>query len=99
MDTGRLSCGGKNKQTKEEYLNLQNIPSDKETRACFVSSYGHDWISADYQGQESVIIANISKDEAMIEFFRRGKGDLHSLAAKMAYPKHLEELPWKMSKD
>ena len=28
MDTGRLSCGGKNKQTKEEYLNLQNIPSD-----------------------------------------------------------------------
>ena len=90
MDTGRLSCGGKNKQTKEEYLNLQNIPSDKETRACFVSSHGCDWISADYQGQESVIIANISKDEAMIEFFRRGKGDLHSLAAKMAYPKHLE---------
>jgi DNA polymerase I-like protein with 3'-5' exonuclease and polymerase domains len=93
MDTGRLSCGGKNKQTKEEYLNLQNIPSDAETRSCFISSMGCDWVSADYQGQESVIIANISEDAAMIEFFRRGKGDLHSLAAKMAYPEHLQDIP------
>lgn len=50
MDTGRLSCGGKNKDAKIQYLNLQNLPSDKETRACFVSEkviYGHQQIIVD----------------------------------------------------
>lgn len=43
--------------------------------------------------QESVILANISKDAAMIELFLHGCGDLHSLVAKMVYPDELKDLP------
>lgn len=90
MDTARLSCGGKNRQTGEEYVNLQNLPKDAETRACFVAEPGNLWISADYKSQESVIIANVTQDPAMIDIFLNGDGDIHSLAAKMAFPKELE---------
>ena len=86
MKTGRISSGGKNKSTGEEYLNFQNIPGDAETRSFFIASKGYKWISADYSGQESVILTNISKDPAMIEFFQKGKGDIHSLVAKLSYP-------------
>lgn len=92
MDTGRLSCGGKNKQTGEKYLNLQNLPKDKETRACFIASEGSDWISIDYSGQESVIIAEVSKDPLMINEFLHGSGDMHSLVAKGAYPEILKDV-------
>lgn len=95
MDTGRLSCGGKNKQTGEEYLNLQNLPNDTETRSCFIASEGNDWISIDYSGQESVIIAEVSKDPLMIEEFLHGSGDMHSLVAKAAYPEKLKDVPVK----
>lgn len=95
MDTGRLSCGGKNKKTKEEYVNLQNLPSDPETRACFIPKDGNTWISADYKGQESVIIADISGDKAMIKEFLEGSGDIHSLVCKMSYPNIVEDCPVK----
>lgn len=95
MDTGRLSCGGKNKQTGEKYLNLQNLPRDEETRACFIASPGNKWISIDYSGQESVIIAEVSQDPKMIEEFLHGSGDMHSLVAKSAYPELLKDVPVK----
>ena len=44
-DTSRLSSGG-----GEEKLNAQNIPSDEETRACFIASNGYKWLSCDYSG-------------------------------------------------
>lgn len=94
MDTGRLSCGGGvDKDSGRKLLNLQNLPKNPETRSCFVAEEGNKWISADYCSQESVIITNISQDPAMINFFKEGKGDIHSLAAKMAFPKKLEHIP------
>lgn len=99
MDTGRLSCGGKNAKTKEEYVNLQNLPADKETRACFVAEKGNLWISADYQGQESRLIASIANDAAMIDLFNNGCGDVHSLTAKMAYPHIIGDCPVEEIKD
>lgn len=89
MDTGRLSSGGKDKVNKVEYVNLQNIPHDAETRSCFIVEPNHKWLSADYKGQESVILANVSQDEAILDLLRKD-GDLHSLVAKMVYPKELE---------
>lgn len=80
-DTARVSSGG-----GVYKLNLQNLPHDPETRACFTAEKGNKWISADYQSQESRIIASVSKDEAMIELFEHGCGDVHSLVAKMSYP-------------
>lgn len=97
-DTHRYSSGGgEDKEVipgrKVPLVNLQNLPADAETRACFVAESGNKWISADYSGEESVILANISKDKAMIDLFLHGCGDLHSLVAKMVYPDELKDIP------
>ena len=47
--------------------------------------------SLDYSSEESVILANIARDEAMLDIFRN-KGDLHSLVAKMVYPEELKDI-------
>lgn len=76
-DTGRLSSANPN---------LQNLPSDKITRSCFVAEEGNLWLSADYKGQESFLMASIANDKAMLEELIHGSGDLHSLTAKMVFP-------------
>lgn len=93
-DTHRYSSGGgEDKEVipgkKIPLVNLQNLPADAETRACFCAEGGNKWISADYSGEESVLLANIAKDKAMIDLFTNGCGDLHSLVAKMVYPDEL----------
>lgn len=97
-DTHRYSSGGGDDKEiipgrKVPLVNLQNLPADAETRVCFVAEEGNKWISADYSGEESVILANISKDKAMIDLFLHGCGDLHSLVAKMVYPNELRNIP------
>ena len=97
-DTHRYSSGGgEDKEVipgkKVPLVNLQNLPADAETRACFCAEKGNKWISADYSGEESVILANIAKDTAMIDLFTNGCGDLHSLVAKMVYPEELHDIP------
>lgn len=97
-DTHRYSSGGGDDKEvipgkKVPLVNLQNLPADAETRACFCAEKGNKWISADYSGEESVILANIAKDAAMIDLFTNGCGDLHSLVAKMVYPEELRDIP------
>lgn len=75
-DTGRLSSSDPN---------MQNLPRDKETRACFVAKKGNLWISQDYKGQESVLMADISKDKAMLDEYLHGAGDMHSLVTRMVF--------------
>ena len=88
-DTSRVSSGG-----GQYDLNIQNIPHDPETRACFISAPGNVWISADYQSQESRIIASVSNDPAMLVLFINGSGDVHSLVAKMSYSQYIpSDLP------
>lgn len=48
MDTTRLSSGGRDKDTGVETINLQNIPADDATRACFVAEPGNVLIDCDY---------------------------------------------------
>lgn len=93
-DTGRLSCGGgEDKDIGKPLVNLQNLPNDAETRACFVSEKDNLWISADYKGQESVLIANVANDKAMIDEFLHGSGDMHSLVAKAIFPEEIGDCP------
>lgn len=87
-DTGRLSSGG-----GVYKINLQNLPHDSETRACFTAIPGYKWISCDYTGQESYLIASIANDPAMIDLFENGCGDIHSLVARMSYPKEIGDTP------
>ena len=56
-----------------------------ETRACFVSEYGNSLIDCDYSGQETVVLANLSQDRGMIEFFQTGFGDQHSFVASKMF--------------
>lgn len=81
--TGRISSGGKD--GKKQNLNLLNLPRDAETRACFTSEEGKRFISIDYSGQESFIMADITEDEAMLHELNEGEGDMHTLSAKMLY--------------
>lgn len=85
-DTGRLSSGGKDKVTKTEYINMQNIPGDKETRACFVAEDGNSLIICDYSGQEQIVLANYSLDSNLLEFYDQGLADMHSFVASKMHP-------------
>jgi DNA polymerase-1 len=86
MDTGRISSGGKDKIMKEEFINFQNIPSDKETRACFVAEEGNTLIISDYSGQEQIVLANRAMDENILKFYDEGLADMHSFVASKMYP-------------
>lgn len=83
-DTGRLSS---------TEPNLQNLPHDAQTRACFISDKGNRWISADYSGQESYLMASMANDEAMLDELINGSGDLHSLTAKMVFRQIPRDMP------
>ena len=94
MDTGRLSCGGKDKSKHIEYVNIQNLPADNRTRSCFtVQDSNNILIDADYSGQEAVIFANKCLDKNLLDFYDNGYGDQHSYVAKLCFPKELENIP------
>lgn len=94
-DTTRITSGGKDKDSRTEYVNLLNIPSDAETRACFVAEVGNRWISIDYSGQETYLMASIADDKAIINELMNGSGDIHSLTAYISYPEIPRDTPIK----
>lgn len=92
-DTFRLSSGGKDGNIK--YINLQNLPADEDTRACFVAEDGNKFISIDFSGEESVLMASIANDKAMINELMYGEKDLHTLTAKLIFPYIPKDMPAK----
>jgi DNA polymerase I-like protein with 3'-5' exonuclease and polymerase domains len=83
VDTARLS-------TRRGNINFLNFPSDKITRNCFIANAGNVMIVCDYSGQETVIAADFSQDEAMMDSVINGS-DLHCAFARILFPK-LKEL-------
>lgn len=79
-DTSRVSSGG-----GLSGINAQNLPHDKETRACFTAESGNKLVCVDYSGQESAITASTANDPEMIRILSTG-GDLHSEVAKACWP-------------
>lgn len=75
-DTGRLSATNPS---------LMNLPHDPFTRSCFISDTGYKWISCDYKGQESFLMASIANDKAMLDELINGSKDMHALTAKMVF--------------
>lgn len=94
-DTTRITSGGKDKSNKKEYVNLLNLPADAETRACFIAERGNKFISLDYVGQETYLMASIANDKAIIEELTNGSGDIHSLTAYMSYKEIPRDTPIK----
>ena len=90
-DTFRVSSGGTDGNTK--YINMLNIPADSFTRSCFIAEPNNRWISIDYSGQESFLMASIANDKAMIHELMEGEGDLHTLTAKIVYPEIPKDMP------
>jgi len=85
--TGRLSS---------ENPNLQNIPikndAGREIRKAFIPrDEDHILLAADYSQIELRIIAEISKDEFMLEAFHEGK-DFHKATAAKVYNVDFEEV-------
>lgn len=80
--SGRMSCGGPN---------IQQIPRDKQFRACFSASEGNKLVIADYSQIELRVVAEISRDERMIQAYRNGE-DLHRLTASLISGKRIEDV-------
>jgi DNA polymerase-1 len=77
--TGRISSSDPN---------LQNIPirtpEGRRIREAFVAEPGHLLLSADYSQIELRILAHLSKDETLIETFRRGE-DVHDRTSREVF--------------
>ena len=84
--TGRLSSNDPN---------LQNIPVRTEAgraiRRAFIAPKGRLLVTADYSQVELRILAHISGDEALIDFFRRGE-DIHRATASRMFGVPLEKV-------
>ncbi len=85
--TGRLSSNNPN---------LQNIPirteQGREIRKAFVpGDKDHTLLAADYSQVELRIIASLSKDEAMIDAFRKGL-DIHAATASKVFGVDLDDV-------
>lgn len=88
--TGRLSSNNPN---------LQNIPikteKGREVRKAFVASKNNRILAADYSQVELRIMAEISKDEGMLEAFKNGQ-DIHSATAAKVFNVSIDEVTKEM---
>lgn len=74
------------------YPNIQQLPSDEDTRSCFVAEEGNKFCSCDYSAIESRLGGDIYQDQAILDEFLLRSGDMHSLVAKMIFPE-LKDVP------
>jgi DNA polymerase I-like protein with 3'-5' exonuclease and polymerase domains len=87
--TGRIHCdfrqlGAESGRLSSTNPNLQNIPAESEFRSCFIAPQGWRLITADYDGCELRILAEMSRDPEFLRAFRN-KEDVHSLVASMMF--------------
>ena len=101
--SGRMSCGSqqpntdlakvnKIKPSECTYPNMQQLPHDTETRACFTAPKGYLWSSCDFSALESRLGADIYNEPSMINEYLHGSGDIHSLVAKYCFPDELKDV-------
>ncbi len=84
--TGRLSSNNPN---------LQNIPirseNGREVRKAFIASPGNLLLAADYSQVELRLMAEMSKDEGMLEAFNQGL-DIHSATAAKVFDVAIDQV-------
>lgn len=78
--SGRMSCNNPP---------LQAMPSS--SREFFVAEKGNKLICADYSQVELRVLASISRDETLINYFKSGV-DLHTGTASLVFKKAIEEV-------
>lgn len=67
------------------YPQVQNLPNSEEVRSCFIAEEGNNFLSIDYNSEESRLLASLSGDKGMLEVFEKGY-DMHSYVAYLIYP-------------
>lgn len=78
----------------DKSVNIQQLPSDPETRACFIPSDGHLLVDCDYGDQEGHVFTELTQDKAWIEFYNDpAERDGHAFVAKMIFPDELKDIP------
>lgn len=99
--SGRMSCGSQQQNdvlaklkgipSKDcTFPNIQQLPHDEETRACFTAPKGYLWSSCDFSALESRLGADIYNEPNMIDEFVNGSGDIHSLMALTFFEDQME---------
>ena len=93
--TGRLhtsyhQTGSATGRVSSSDPNLQNIPVrtelGRQVRRAFIAESYPDWLllSADYSQIELRVLADLSRDEGLVEAFQKGE-DIHSATASLMY--------------
>lgn len=96
VDTGRTSCGN---TKKGPYPNMQNLPNEDRVRRCFIAGSRNVLVACDYSSQESVLLADMSKEPNLLEFYINGGADLHSYAASKIWKHIIGDTPIEEIKD
>lgn len=101
--TGRMACGSSKKENADlaklnkvspslvTYCNLQNLPHDEETRACFIAEPGNVFVSCDYSAEESRVQADVWNEPQLLDSFANGI-DTHNMYAKLCFPEELKDI-------
>lgn len=100
--SGRMSCGSnqpaieiakyKGLNPKEcTFPNIQQLPHDAETRACFTTNKGNLFCSCDYSSQEGRMQAEIYNEPVLIDMYTKGL-DSHSVNAKIFFKEELKDI-------
>lgn len=91
VETGRTSCGD---TSIGPFPNMQNLPANAKIRNCFVpTTKNHTFIVCDYSSQESVLLADMSQEQNLLDFYINGEADLHSYAASKIWPDEIKDTP------
>jgi len=79
LNTGRVSSAKPNMQQIPAYKLVGN-----RYRNCFIAPEDWKFVSSDFNSQELVVIATISKEKVWLDALRRGE-DLHSICADLVF--------------
>lgn len=77
------------------YPNMQQLPHDEITRACFVSEKGNLFCSCDYAAMEARIGADVYDEHKLLDEFLYGSGDTHAAYAKAVFVDELKDIETK----
>ena len=77
------------------YPNMQQLPHDEITRACFVSEKGNLFCSCDWAAMEARIGADVYDEHKLLDEFLYGSGDTHAAYAKAVFVDELKDIETK----
>jgi DNA polymerase I-like protein with 3'-5' exonuclease and polymerase domains len=78
-----------------KYPNMQQLPKNAITRACFVAEKGNLFCSCDYSAMEARIGADVYNETKLLEEFLHGSGDTHAAYAKAVFAEELDGIDTK----